>query len=501
MKNLQKIIVLITFAFFINCSEDNTVESIEFGEITGRVVKASNTDEPIENAKITLSPTNNTTFTDANGDFIFEETPVNEYSIEASKEDFIASYKAASIVAGASVNVVLEMEIETALNKPPTTPVLISPIDGTLNTENSIELVWSSSDVDEDALTYRLEIKNDFNNKVINIENLSDTTYVVSNLKFGGKYFWQVAASDDINTEVLSTSNSFTVTEDPGNRFTYVKIINGNNVIYSATYNPDTSEVSNTVQLTESNTNSWRPRKNNTVNRIAFLKTYNNETHIFTMKPDGSDVTKITGNIPVNTFNLNEVDFSWSASGDKFIYPSFDKLYMINNDGSGLVLIHKTANGNLITECDWSSDGKKIALRTNDSEGYNGDIYTINMNGVLLESVISANIGALGGLNFSIDGKNLLYTKDISNFQSSNFRRLDNRVFKYSFITLTETEIASSKPAGTNDLDPRFSPNEAKIIFVNTSNDGISENKIFISASSGGTREEVFQGAIMPDWE
>ena len=499
MRKLQRIYVLLLFAVFINCNEENTIGGVEVGEITGRVVKA-NSFEPIENAKITLSPTNNTTFTDANGDFIFEEAPINEYSVQASKEKFLNSFEPVSLEAGASINVIFEMEISTALNNAPTTPKLISPKDGTIDLKRSVELVWASSDIDKDSIFYRLEIKNDFNNDIIKVGNLLDTTYVVSDLKFGRKYFWQIAATDNINPEVLSASSSFTVLKDTGNRFVYVKVKDGNNIIYSSSLGANSTPV-NTVQLTETTANSWRPRKNNTVNLIAFLKTFNNEAHIFTMKPDGSDVKRVTSNVPINTFNLNEVDFSWSATGDKFIYPSFDKLYMINKDGSGLQLIHQTTNGHLITECDWSNDGNKIALITNNSDGYDGFIYTIDTNGNLVNSVVSANNGALGGLNLSIDGNLLIYTKDVSDFQSSNYRRLDNKIFKYDFSTMTNTELQTQKEAGTNDLDPRFSPNEAEVIYVNTSNDGISPKTIFRIPIVGGVREGLFQDAIMPDWE
>ena len=76
MKILRKILVLITLVLIFSCGEETTFGVVEFGEITGRVVKAISF-EPIENAKITLSPTNNTTFTDANGEFFYEEVPLN----------------------------------------------------------------------------------------------------------------------------------------------------------------------------------------------------------------------------------------------------------------------------------------------------------------------------------------------------------------------------------------------------------------------------------------
>lgn len=507
MKKIQKILILLTLAVLVNCSEDNTVGGVEFGTITGRVVKA-NSFEPIENAKVTLSPTNNTTFTDANGDFIFDEVPTNDYSVEASKEDFLTSFEPVSLEAGATVNVVFEMEIETALNDPPTTPELITPTDGTTDLENSVELIWSSSDPDDDSLEYRLEIRNDFNSDVIAVGSLTDTTYVASDLKYGAKYFWQVAATDNINPEVISSSSSFTIKVDPGNRYFYVKEEGGNNIIYSANYNENagggaSSTVENVVQLTSSSNNSWRPRKNNQSNLIGYLATDNNETHLFTMLPNGDGVTKVTSTIPVTGFNLNELDFSWNTNGSKFLYPYFDKLYSINKDGSGLEEVYQTTNGNYITEIDWSNDGTKIALKTNDLSGYNVEIFTIDMNGTVIDNVLSGVSGAAGGINFSIDGKLLLYTYDVSGFQSSDYRQLDTHIFIYDFQTASASDESGQKVAGTNDLDPRFSPNEAEIIFVNTSNDGISQRDIVKMEIDGvsTTRTILFPDAKMPDWE
>jgi hypothetical protein len=131
------------------------------------------------------------------------------------------------------------------------------------------------------------------------------------------------------------------------------------------------------------------------------------------------------------------------------------------------------------------------------------------MNGNKLTSVLSGVNGAAGGLNLSVDSKMLLYTYDISEFESSTYRQLDSRMFIYYFDMDTKVDISEDKIDGTIDLDPRFSPNEAKIIFVNTSNDGISQKNIFTQSldnddSTGGNnynREEKFTNAIMPDWE
>ncbi len=113
--------------------------------------------------------------------------------------------------------------------------------------------------------------------------------------------------------------------------------------------------------------------------------------------------------------------------------------------------------------------------------------------------------GAIGGLDISVDGKSLLYTRDISEFESADYRQLNAHIFNYNFNTQTSIDLSQGKEAGFNDLDPRFSPNEASIIFTNTSNDGVSPINIYMvgvsEMNAEAQRVELFQNAFMPDWE
>lgn len=503
MKKKFKIVSLLLLAtLFLQCGEDNTIGLVEYGDLTGKVVKKSNF-EPMENVKITLSPTNNTTFTDAEGKFVFKKVEAQEYSVQASKDGFLDKFEGATVTKENVVNVVLEMQISTALNNSPTQPNLLTPSDGASELNNALTLTWEATDPDEDELTYTVELRNDLDNEVVKHEGIKEKQLELSGLKFGVKYFWQVLVSDGINAQVSSSVFSFTVKEDPGNRFFYVKKENANSVIYSASFNTQNGSSENEIKLTSSELNSWRPRKNNTSNLIAFLRIYDNQAHIYTMKTNGSDVKKVTSSVPIAGFNLNELDFSWSSDGNKLLYPNFNKLYMINKDGSGLQLVYETTDGSLISECDWSEDGSKIALKTNNANGYNAAIFTIDLNGNILNNVVSGITGALGGLNFSVSGNKLLYVRDVSGFESTNYRQLDTKIFIYDFTTMNTLDVSGSqKSAGTNDLDPRFSPNEAEVIFVNTSNDGVSQKNIIRTNLAGDIqRVTLFQDSFMPDWE
>jgi len=501
MKRIINIVVILAINLFISCGED-TVDLIGLGTITGRVVETESFD-PLENAKVTLSPTNNAVFTDADGYFIMEDVEAGDYSLSAEKEGFLTNFEAATVTADIEVNIIFEMDDETSLNRPPTTPELITPVDGSEDQELSIELIWTSEDPEEDPIIYRLEIKNDIDNNIIAVEDIADTTYVVSDLKYGVKYFWQIAANDDINPEVLSAVSTFRTKMNPENRYFYVKKgTNNNNVVYSANFNEADSATENEVQLTTEDQNSWRPRKNQASNLVAFLRTFNNETHLFTMNQDGSNISQVTSAVAVTGNNLNEIDYSWSSNGDRLIYSHYNKLYVINKDGSGLQQIYETIDGSYITECDWSNDESMIALKTNDIAGYNVSIFTINLDGDTLTTVLSGVLGAAGGLNISIDNRLLIYTYDVSEYESSDSRQLDTRIFVYDFDAAIATDISEDKDNGTVDLDPRFSPNEAEIIFVNTSNDGISTKTIYKMDIFGeNDRNLMFVDAIMPDWE
>lgn len=493
---MKKIIyIIITSILFFGCTEDK-IDFEEYGIINGKIIE-SNSFDPIENAKVSISPSNNSTFTDENGEYEFLEISSGEYSIKAEKDGFITGYEPTTLKVNETISINIELDKSNALNKPPSAPNLLLPQDGSVDEAIEVTLSWSASeDVDNDEITYKIILRNDENEEIEYFDGILDTNYHLTNLNYGVKYFWQIEATDNINTAILSTVFSFETNQFPNNRFLFTRVVNGNNVIFSS------NELGDEIMITSENENSWRPRKNTTANRIAFLRTYNSETHIFTMKYDGSDVKKVTSTVQPAAFKQSEIDFSWSTNGNKLIYANFDRLYIINKDGSGNYLLYQTDDGNLITECEWSFDSSFIALKTNNNSGYNVKIFTINFSGDVLATILENVNGAAGGLNISINNQKLLYTYDVSGFEDSSYRQLNTHLFMYDFNTGVSTDFSTYKVSGTNDLDPRFSPNEAKIIMVNTSSDGISEKKIFtLNINDPEIRNQLFSNAMMPDWE
>ncbi len=479
---------------FLACSEEQ-IDDTGKGTVKGRVVDKVKF-EPIANAKITSSPTTSTVFSDKDGYFIINDVATGEYSFQAQKDGYLAKFEPTTVTINGVSQIVFELDVSTANNKAPEIPVLNAPLDNATGQTINPKLTWTATDIDKDPLTYSITLKNATTDAVTTFTDLKTTSLDLSNLSYNTKYFWQVSVSDGINKPVNSVTFSFTTLPFPNVRYLFIKKVNANNAIFAA------DESGNQLQLTASEMNSYRPRKNLQANKIAFISSDGSQNHIYTMNADGSSIKKVTNTVPIAGFNMEHVGFSWDATGSQLIYPNFDKLYKINVDGTGLTQIYQTPNGKLISECVWSNDGNSIVVKVNNNIGYEVEVNVISASGVLQYSVLNGISGAVGGLDMTVDNSKIVYTRDVSGFQNLEYRRLDSRIFSFNTSTKVSTELNSNKPAGFNDLDVRFSPNQAEVIYVNTSNDGISSKNIQkISLTNVESRVVLFSGASMPDWK
>ena len=496
MKNILTILVCsIVFSVYISCTEDG-IDETGIGSLKGVVVNSGD-NEPLDNVKITTSPASTTVFTDAEGKFEIEHINEGEYSVKAEVDEYVTAFEATNITTGNTSDVVFEMELSTSNNDPPTVPILIAPEDNGVVESSEVTFVWSASDPNDDPLTFKLELRNDQNDNVEVFENVTDTTYTYSTLTLGTKYFWQVSASDEVNEPVLSALKSFSVISSPTeNRFLFVRNINGNNVIFSA------DEEGNEFQLTAGSTNSFRPRKNVAANRVAYLQTTGAQVDIFTMNLDGTEKYKVTSAVKPNGFDLNEINIAWPPNTSRIYFPSLDKLYIIGSNGQGLQLIYQTTDGSLISEVAVSENDNLIVLKTNDLNGYNVSVFTISFNGNIIDTLITGVQGAVSGLDLSVTNKKVIYSYDVSGFEDNTYRRLDSRIFMYDLSSGITIDISEDKPNGTNDLEPIFSPNEAFVVYTNTSNDGISQKDIYqLEIDVEDTRTLLLENGFMPDWE
>ncbi|MGG5508018.1 MULTISPECIES: carboxypeptidase regulatory-like domain-containing protein [unclassified Myroides] len=480
---------------FLSCSEDYVDEN-GTGSVTGKVVAAeSNT--PLANVKIETSPSSTTVFTDEKGNFVMETLKQGEYSVKAEAKGYTTAFKGVTVYEGKKSNVIFELTVAKNTQPAPSIPTLITPTEHEVIKSTSVVFKWSSKDKDKSKHLYSLTLKNDSNTTVETFTEIKDTVFEYKHLKLGVKYFWQITVEDKVNSPVKSEMGSFSVYNAPkNNRFFYTKKIQDNLVIFSS------DDQGNEFQLTDARQNSFRPRKNETANKIAFFQSNGTALDIYTMDTDGSNLQKVTSSVRPNGFNLNEITFSWPANSNQIYFANFDKLYAINSNGQGLQLLYQTKDGSFISEVDVNVEQQRIALKTNNAMGYQVHLYCIDFQGNHLFTVLKDKPGASSGLQLSNNGMKVLYAYDLEGTENRNYRRISSKLFIYDSASNQSTEISTEVEPGTNDLEPRFSPNEAYVIFTNTSNDERSPQNVYVKELNTmlKTRTEKFKNAAMPDW-
>jgi len=485
--------LLLGFVFITSCNED-TIQPQLFGSIEGQVLRKDDL-TPLNNVAISTTPTSSSVITDEVGNFTLKNIPVGTYSIKAEKEDFITKLEGVTVTGINPGEVVIRMVKDSSISIPPTTPQVISPLDGAQDQLVNVRLEWISVDEDEeDMLLYDLYLYEDQqSDPILEVMDISDNFLEVTDLQFGKNYYWQVSAKDGRTAPVFGMLWRFKTQEFPDYRFLFAREISGKYDIYSANDSGDE------IKLTDNNGSNWRPIMSPNRDKIAFISNLGIDLHIYVMNRDGSEVTQVTA-LPISGLNSFDLDFSWSPDGTKILYMRNSILNIINVDGTGLAVITEAPPGTTFVECDWTGPGNKVLVRTLGNAPYASNIWLLEADGTFVNTIIPDLPGSTGGGVFSIDGTKILYTQDVSGFNSIVGRQLNARVFQVDINSGVRLDLSIEKIDGTNDLDARYSPDGAKIIFTNTNNDGISQKNIYIMDLDGDNRILLFENAEMPEW-
>lgn len=496
MKTLYNKLIYLFLAFTlftVSCSEDYQDEAGE-GTIEGTVV-AKDDLKPLANIKIETSPLTTTVFTDEKGKFTLPNIKQGEYSVKAQGKGYTTSFQPAAVYTGKKSNVIFEMEVAVDAANPPKAPLLKTPKENEELQSTTVTFTWSSEKEKTSKLLYTLTLRNAVDDKVLSFEGITDTLYTFDKLNLGGKYFWQVSVDDSKHEPVISEMGVFSVYSTPiKNRILFSRKLNESYVIYS------TNENGEAFALTDVNKSSYRARRNVEANQIAFLQNNGAQTDIYIMDRDGSNTRQVTSNIKPAGFNMNEIGFSWPSKSDNIYFSNFDKLYRIKTNGQGLQLIYQTSDGSFISEVDVNETHNIAVLKTNNIQGYNVEVYAIDLKGKKLFSVLENVKGAVSGLHISSKADKILFSHDSSGSENTEYRRYANQIFMYERSSAINTLISDKLPAGTIDIDPRFSPNEALVIFTNTSNDARSQHNIYSIALDSKERTLLQEDAMMADW-
>jgi Tol biopolymer transport system component len=253
--------------------------------------------------------------------------------------------------------------------------------------------------------------------------------------------------------------------------------------------------------------------------RIAFANNPGSDVDIYSMNPDGSDVTQLT-----SSFDLNGEPV-WSADGAQIAFfhlslsPITVDIYVMNSDGSGLTNV---TNGNIAEPGvpAWLPNGTQIGFIADD------DIHVINVDGTGLTNITNS-VAIEFEPAWSPDGSQIAYLQagdifvmnadgtgatQVSThpdfeqqpawspdgtqiaFARSNGTTTD--IFGISVDGTGETNVTSTASGAINERKPAWSPDGTKIAYERAGD-------IYTINSDGSSVTNVTSGSggAEPDWQ
>jgi len=228
--------------------------------------------------------------------------------------------------------------------------------------------------------------------------------------------------------------------------------------------------------------------------RIAFYSERDGNAEIYTMRPDGSDLLRLTSN------EYGDDSPAWSPDGSQIVFLSnredphppaclpqcFYQLYVIDADGSDE---HKLVDTDFsVLHPDWHPDGDRLSFDS--AANLQGDIYVVRADGTGLQRLIEDGFWA----DWSPDGTQIVFASHrdgnveiyVADADGSNQRRLtENTTLDYfpawspdgrriAFGVAEKGQISVMNADGSDERqltvpghceDPAWSPDSSQIAF------------------------------------
>jgi len=287
---------------------------------------------------------------------------------------------------------------------------------------------------------------------------------------------------------VLATSAAPALAGDSGvnGRISFSSNQTGSRQIY--TMNPDGSDVTQLTAAAGANSviSDWSPDGS----RIAFDSDRTGAVEIFTMGSDGSEVQQITH---LGGFSG---DPSWSPNGRHLVFEhaSFGQcctnIWRINPDGAGLHELTAFSMETFAAEPEYSPDGRWIAFQQFPNGARLSAIFVMRADGADMQQVTPISMDAAHP-EWSPDGSRIIFNNDFTLNVGDIFTiRPDGTGVK---------QLTHVIPLGEADFRPDYSPNGRKIVF-----DQLIPGQPLqlVVMNANGSRSHVINtsNAFAPDW-
>ncbi len=484
-----------------SCNEDTYVDPVELTVVRGRVLYSVN-QQPVGSASVKLSPTSRIITTDSLGNFRFDSVLAGKYTVQVAKVGYGTEVATVETSRESSPLVTVLLTDDVTQNRAPTSATLVAPASNSPVQSTTLTLRWRATDANRDTLTYDvLLFQSGSATPTQSFTGLTADSLVVSNLEYSTTYLWQVITKDGFNT-VNSAIFSFQTSAFPDYGYLFARRVGSQFQVFAA------NATGPVVQFTRSSSN-WRPISSPNRQQIAYISNIDTELHLHVMNADGSNQRRVT-TVPIAGLSATDLSYCWSPDGTQLLYPSNNRLYAVRTDGTGLRAVLQAPAGRVFAGCDWTSQGNRIAYRTTGTGIYDNELGVLTVDAGTTRLVYNRRDARVGNPAFSVSGRQLAFSADSSNFQNEQGRQLDARLYLLDLTTGGLTDVSSlqtntnlnqtNKPAGTNDLEPRFSPTSAQLIFTNTDNTGTGQRNVYTIDLDGRNRRLLFSQAEMPHW-
>ncbi|WP_234736177.1 carboxypeptidase regulatory-like domain-containing protein [Tellurirhabdus bombi] len=496
MKSFYYLFLLTAFLGGLwGCNEDFSVEPVNYGSVMGRVLY-NTTRTPAANAIVRLSPTGRTVETDSSGNFRFDSVTAGKYTLQTTLEGFSAEFMSVEADPTRVAVATIYLTPDSRQNRPPTAPTLIKPETGADSLPTTVTLKWSATDPTRDSLSYDVQLfRAGSTTPMLSLTGVRADSVVVRDLQYNTTYYWQVFVNDGVNPAVKGETWTFQTRAFPDFQYVYVRRVANRLQLFTS------NTTGEQIQLTREG-NNWRPIVSPNRQQIAFISNMEGENHIYIMNQDGSNMRRVT-TIPIMSVSpATDLSFSWSPDGTQLLYPNNDRLILVNVFSSGSRTYLTAPGGRFFAGCDWTEQGNRVAARTTTTSVYDNEIVVYSPQGSEFnaQTVFNRKPGRTSNPSFRVNGRQLVVSHDTTGFDNGAGRQLGARLYLIDIQSNTQTKIDAKTPNGTNELDPRFSPNGARIYFTNIDNAETGVRKIVAVDVDGANRTELIINGEMPAW-
>jgi Tol biopolymer transport system component len=184
---------------------------------------------------------------------------------------------------------------------------------------------------------------------------------------------------------------------------------------------------------------------NTVASRIVFESDRAGNSDVYTMDPDGANVTRLTTSDAVDT------QPALSPDGTRIAWQSAGQIWLMNSDGTSKQALTSLGTNGAPA---FSPDGTKIAFESNRDEG-DYEIWVMNVDGTAQTNLTNALGGDDVGATWSPDGTKLAFDSN---------RTEDRDIFTMNADGSGQTNLTTASPA--LDSDPDWSPDGGKLLFV-----------------------------------